>query len=147
MWCQSVRHDPVTCTIGPNCLFRSVTRRARNSTVRVSQATETSGPIGAIIDVGREREAEGVIVVRLSGDLDVFSVPRLRSTLREHLGQRDVVLDLAGVAFCDSSTLRVFVEAQRASAAGGRTLELTNLSKPVRELFDVSGLSGVLRVT
>jgi hypothetical protein len=39
------------------------------------------------------------------------------------------------------------VEAQRASAAGGRTLELTNLSKPVRDLFDVSGLSGVLRVT
>ena len=115
--------------------------------MRVSQATETSGPIGAIIDVGREREAEGVIVVRLSGDLDVFSVPRLRSTLREHLGHKDVVLDLAGVAFCDSSTLRVFVEAQRTSAAGGRTLELTNLSKPVSELFEVSGLSGVLRVT
>ena len=147
MWCQWVGQESLTCTIGPNCLFRSAVGGARNRTVRVSQATETSGPIGAIIDVDREREAEGLIVVRLSGDLDVFSVPRLRSTLREHLGQRDVVLDLAGVAFCDSSTLRVFVEAQRASAAGGRTLELTNLSTPVRDLFDVSGLSGVLRVT
>ncbi|QYG92303.1 STAS domain-containing protein [Iamia sp. SCSIO 61187] len=100
-----------------------------------------------MIDVDRSRLAQGVVVVALSGDVDVFSVPRLRSVLTEHIGTVDVVLDLAGVAFCDSSALRVFVDAQRRAAAGGRTLEIAHPSAPVRNLFDVSGLRGVLRVT
>jgi anti-anti-sigma factor len=100
-----------------------------------------------VIDVDRSRRAEGVVVVALSGDVDVFSVPRLRSALREYIGVVDVVLDMAGVAFCDSSALRVFVDAQRRASAGGHTLEITHPSTPVRNLFDVSGLRGVLRVT
>lgn len=119
---------------------------ARRTPVKVSRAAETSGPIGVVIDVDRSRLADGVVVVALSGDVDVFSVPRLRSALREHIGIVDVVLDMAGVAFCDSSALRVFVDAQRRASAGGRTLEIAHPSAPVRDLFDVSGLRGVLRV-
>jgi len=100
-----------------------------------------------VIDVDRARLAQGVVVVALSGDVDVFSVPRLRSALSEYVGTVDVVLDMAGVAFCDSSALRVFVDAQRRASAGGRTLEITHPSTPVRNLFEVSGLRGVLRVT
>jgi len=115
--------------------------------VKVSRAAETSGPIGAVIDVDRGGAERGEIRVILSGDLDVFSVPRLRSVFGEFIGSFDVVIDLSGVDFCDSSTLRVFVDAQRRSAAAGRTLELTRPSESVRNLFEVSGLSGVLRVT
>lgn len=115
--------------------------------MKVSRAAETSGPIGVVIDVDRSRLAHGVVVVALSGDVDLFSVPRLRSVLLEHVGVVDVVIDMAGVAFCDSSALRVFVDAQRRSAAGGHTLEIARPSTPVRTLFDVSGLRGVLRVT
>lgn len=115
--------------------------------MKVSRAAETSGPIGVVIDVDRSRLAEGVVVVALSGDVDVFSVPRLRSALLDLVGIVDVVLDMTGVAFCDSSALRVFVDAQRRASAGGRTLEITHPSTSVRNLFDVSGLRGVLRVT
>lgn len=114
--------------------------------MKVSRAAETSGPIGVVIDVDRSRLSEGVVVVALSGDVDVFSVPRLRSALRDHVGQVNVVLDMSGVAFCDSSALRVFVDAQRRAAAGDRTLEIVHPSTPVRNLFDVSGLRGVLRI-
>lgn len=115
--------------------------------MKVSRAAETSGPIGVVIDVDRSRLAQGVVTVALSGDVDVFSVPRLRSALIDLVGVVDVVLDLAGVVFCDSSALRVFVDAQRRASAGGRTLEIAHPSAPVRTLFDVSGLRGVLRVT
>ena len=115
--------------------------------MKVSRAAETSGPIGATIDVDRSRMADGVVVVTLSGDVDVVSVPRLRAVLRDYVGVVDVVLDLSTVDFLDSSTLRVFVDAQRRSAAAGHSLELTHPSAPVRHLFDVSGLRGVLRVT
>lgn len=115
--------------------------------MKVSRAAETSGPIGVVIDVDRSRRADGVVVVALSGDVDVFSVPRLRSALGDHIGVVDVVIDMAAVAFCDSSALRVFVDAQHRASAGGRTLEIRHPSPPVRNLFDVSGLRGVLRVT
>jgi anti-sigma B factor antagonist len=115
--------------------------------VKVSRAPEASGPIGAVIEIDRSRLSEGVATLRLAGDLDMFSVPRLRAALADSIGRCDVVLDLSGVAFCDSSALRVFVDAQRTSAAGGRTLELAHPSLAVRELFEVSGLRGVLHVT
>jgi len=115
--------------------------------MRVSRASEVSGPIGAIIDVDRRRADDGPVVISLSGDVDRFSVPRLRAALDDAVGRSDVVLDLRGVDFCDSSTLRVFVDAQRASAASGHTLDLTHPSPAVRALFDVSGLRGVLRIT
>lgn len=121
--------------------------RGFSLTVKVSRAAETSGPIGAVIEVDREHAEQGRIRVDLSGDLDVFSVPRLRSVFGEIIGSFDVVIDLSGVDFCDSSTLRVFVDAQRRSAGSGHTLELARPSETVRNLFEVSGLSGVLRVT
>ncbi len=116
------------------------------SLVKVSRAAETSGPIGVVIDVDASRLPTGEVVVALSGDVDVFSVPRLRAALRDHLGHADIVLDMRGVVFCDSSALRVFVDAQRRSAAADRTLTIAHPSDAVRDLFDVSGLRGVLRV-
>jgi len=133
--------------MGRTARFPLPAQRARQTPVKVSRAAETSGPIGAVIEVDRSRLADGVVVVTLSGDVDVVSVPRLRAALREYVGVVDVVLDLAGVAFLDSSTLRVFVDAQRRSSAAGCCLEIAHPSDPVRDLFDVSGLRGVLRVT
>lgn len=115
--------------------------------MKLSRAAETSGPIGAAIDVDRSDAANGTVRLALGGEVDVFSVPRIRSVFAEFMGHYDVVIDLSGVDFCDSSTLRVFVEAQRRSAAAGHTLELARPSAPVRNLFEVSGLSGVLHVT
>lgn len=133
--------------MGRTTRFPLCAQRARMAPVKVSRAAETSGPIGAAIEIDRSRLAEGVVALALSGDVDVVSVPRLRAVLRDYVGVVDVVLDLSGVAFLDSSTLRVFVDAQRRSSAAGRSLEITHPSDPVRNLFDVSGLRGVLRIT
>lgn len=115
--------------------------------MRVSRAPETSGPIGVVIDVDGSRLSERTVTVVLAGDVDVFAVPRLRAVLAEHVGRVDVVLDLREVDFCDSSALRVLVDAQRRSAAAGRELVIHDPSVAVRNLFEVSGLRGVLHVT
>lgn len=115
--------------------------------MRVSRAPETTGPIGVVIDVDRSRVSEGVIAVVLAGEVDVLAIPRLRAVLAEHVGHVDVVLHLSGVAFCDSSALRVLVDAQRRSSAAGRHLVVHDPSPAVRSLFEVSGLRGVLQVT
>lgn len=113
----------------------------------MSRAAETTGPIGVVIEVDRSRLSEGTVTVALSGEIDMFAVPRLRAVLAEHVGQIDVVLDLSGIDFCDSSALRVLVDAQRGSSAGGHQLVIHDPSPTVRDLFEVSGLRGVLRIT
>lgn len=128
-------------------LFHQACERLQVNTVKVSQATETTGPVGAVIDLDRSRADDGVFVVEVAGELDVLSVPRLRSSLAEAVGGQDVVIDLSRVRFCDSSVLRLLVDVQRASAATGHTLEVARPSEAVRRLFEVSGLRGVLHVT
>ncbi len=115
--------------------------------VKVSRAPETSGPIGAVIDLDRSHLDEGRVVLTISGEVDVVSVPRLRAAMADVVGHADVVVDLSGVSFCDSSVLRLLVDAQRDSAAADHVLEVAHPSGPVRELFEVSGLRGVLHVT
>lgn len=115
--------------------------------MKVSRASQTTGPIGVVIDVDRSRLGDGLITVCLSGDLDVLSIPRLRAVLGEVVGRADLVLDLRHVGFCDSSALRVFLDAERAGAASGHHMEIRSPSRPVRRLLDQSGLGLVLQVS
>lgn len=78
----------------------------------------------------------------LAGEIDAHTAP----SLVDHLdplpdGTGDVVLDIAGVDFMDSSGLRVLIEAHDRARAAGRRLVLRSPSGVVRRLFEVSGLS------
>ncbi|WCO65716.1 STAS domain-containing protein [Iamia majanohamensis] len=99
-----------------------------------------------MIDLDRTDADAGRVVLTVSGEVDVFSVPRLRAAMGDVVGAADVVVDLGGVTFCDSSVLRLLVDAQRDSAAAGHRLEVARPSPVVRDLFEVSGLRGVLHV-
>lgn len=61
-------------------------------------------------------------VVRLEGELDMFSSPRLRDELYELLASdRNVVLDLNELTFTDSSGIRcLMLVASRSRATGDR---------------------------
>jgi len=89
------------------------------------------------------------VVVRVSGDLDLASVPQLRACLAEQLGQGHarLVLDLSRVTFCDSTALGVFVGAHRRATADGGGIEFRHPPAALRHLFTVSGLDRVLCVT
>jgi anti-sigma B factor antagonist len=76
------------------------------------------------------------------GEIDAHTAP----VLVEHLdplptGDGDVVLDIAGVEFMDSSALRVLIEAHDRATTANRRLVLRGPSTAVRRLFEVSGLS------
>ena len=59
-------------------------------------------------------------------------------------GATDVTIDLGEVPFIDSAGLRVLVGAAlRLQEAGGR-LELANVSKGTRRLFEITGLIQLL---
>ena len=87
--------------------------------LRSSSATDQSD-----IDLRVTREGTTAIVA-VSGELDLASVPQLRSCLTDLIGRGEhrMVVDLSGVTFCDSTALGVFVGAHRRVTSGGGKVE------------------------
>lgn len=85
----------------------------------------------------------------LVGDLDPATAPQLEAAVAEAAaadGVDQVVLDLAGLTFIDSSGMRVFVLAREDLTSRGRGLQLRNPSANTRRLLDITGLGEIIAV-
>ncbi|WP_328474181.1 STAS domain-containing protein [Streptomyces sp. NBC_00448] len=62
-----------------------------------------------------QAERDGWAVVTVAGEMDLISSPAVRQKVHEAVadGRRSLVLDLAGVRFCDSSGVGVLIGARR----------------------------------
>ncbi|MER0446427.1 STAS domain-containing protein [Streptomyces sp. NPDC006711] len=82
-------------------------------------------------------------VLRVSGELDLVTSPRLRRQVHEAVaeGRRDLVLDLSGVRFCDSSGVGVLIAARRLMRSCQGRLRLI---LPARGALDGSHVNKVL---
>ena len=87
-------------------------------------------------------------LVRIHGDVDMETAPRLDEALRDLPDTEHVVIDLGDVDFLDSSGLTVLVEhTQRlARRAPPGDLRLVGPRPAVTKVLDVAGLTGVLAV-
>ena len=79
-----------------------------------------------------------------TGEIDAHTSPALAAAIDE--AGPDVVLDLSGVEFVDSSGLRVLIDAHQRLADAGGGLRLVALSEPVRRLLEISGVTGYLGI-
>jgi anti-sigma B factor antagonist len=80
--------------------------------------------------------------LRLIGEIDATCAGMLTGHLNPlPEGDGDVVLNLAGVDFIDSSGLRVLIDAHRRAEQVGRRVVMNSPSPSVARLFDISGLS------
>jgi anti-sigma B factor antagonist len=88
-------------------------------------------------------------VIALSGELDPHTAPLLQGTIDQLLaeGSTDLVLDLSGLGFVDSSGLRVLISAQSLLADQGGTLTLHAPSETVRRLLEITGLIDHIAIT
>lgn len=87
--------------------------------------------------------SEGARVVA-SGEIDAHTAPSLDAAIQA--AGSDVVLDLSGVEFVDSSGLRVLVDAHRRLGDAGGSLTITNPSSAVARLFTISGVDDYLNI-
>ena len=95
------------------------------------------------ITVGRHTDGE-TIILTLHGDLDLHSAEDLRSALRRLIDGpvSRVVIDLGGVAFCDSVGLSAFVDGHRRCQAAGGYLRLAAATPFLQHILAVVGLTG-----
>ena len=83
-----------------------------------------------------------VWTVRVTGELDLATAPRLEAMLEEVLRSEPstVLLGLEKVAFLDSTGIRVIVTARKQLEARGAHLVIDGLSAAVQQVLEVSGL-------
>ena len=87
-------------------------------------------------------------IVVLDGELDFSSAPGLRDQLGPAADAgRHLILDLAGVWFCDCAGLSLFLRLQQRTAAAGGSLHLAAVSASVRRVITATRLSDVFPVT
>lgn len=81
--------------------------------------------------------------VAASGELDIYSAPELSDVIDGYIdaGVKEVVLDLSGIEFLDSTGLSAFLAAhQRLESEGGK-LVLEGPGAVITRMFDLTGLT------
>jgi anti-sigma B factor antagonist len=87
-------------------------------------------------------ERDGWTVVLVGGDIDLTTAPTLRERLLRLLaeGHRHLMVDLAGVGFCDSTGLGVLVGTARRARNEGGDVELSGLTPGLQRIFQLTRL-------
>jgi anti-anti-sigma factor len=85
-------------------------------------------------------------VILLTGDLDIATVPALACFLRgvSAVGRAHLVVDLAGLIFCDCAGLTALLGARHRAVADGGWLRLCAASSRFQRLLKLTDLSAAL---
>jgi anti-sigma B factor antagonist len=93
------------------------------------------------------RSSGDLTVVVVNGELDAGTVPGLREQLEPLADSGShLILDLAGLRFCDCAGLTLFLLMQQRARAAGGSLQLAAPTASVCRLITLTRLSGVLPV-
>jgi anti-sigma B factor antagonist len=124
-------------------LRRLSTYDTREQAISSVAALEAAVPIPGFDVAEKGTGAERTI--RPAGELDIATAPQLEQALLEGRRAGDVVvLDLSGLAFIDSTGLRVVVRATNAARDDGWTLRLRRARPQVQRIFDIAGIADAL---
>jgi len=82
-------------------------------------------------------ETASAVTVRLTGDLDISSAPKVEAALQSAEGKvaPRVVLDLSTLSFIDSSGLRVVLSADKRARDIGKELVIVPRPEQVNRIF------------
>jgi anti-sigma B factor antagonist len=92
--------------------------------------------------------AQGQTVVEVSGEIDVYTAPRLRETLVSLVegGNYRLIVDMEGVEFLDSTGLGVLVGGLKRVRAHDGGIDLVCTQGRILRIFRITGLSKVFNI-
>ena len=96
----------------------------------------------------RTRQSGDVIVLQISGRMDLVSSSTLKDRLHEHLqdGRSLIILNGEGMDFINSSGLGALVSIMKEVRVQKGRLTLSNLATYVQEIFDITQLSHIFEI-
>jgi anti-sigma B factor antagonist len=95
------------------------------------------------------RQIQGVVVLDISGDIDLAHSPEMRKVLLAEIKVKHIAklfLNLKNVRYIDSSGIASLVEGLKASRDNGSRLILFGLSPSVREVMELSRLQKIFEI-
>ncbi|HZX03371.1 STAS domain-containing protein [Kribbella sp.] len=104
--------------------------------------------IRTVFDAVTEELEPGVLLVRMSGEIDIASTEFAAEAIRAAVAPpaRLVLIDLSAVTFCSSAGLGNLVEARNLAGEHDITLALVGVGRPVDRPLTVTGLGGQFRI-
>lgn len=91
---------------------------------------------------------EGVTVIALGGEVDVYTSPRLKQEMVDQLsrGTRHLVLDLNGVEYLDSTGLGVLIGGLKRTRERSGDLRLICDNIRILRIFEITGLTKIFEI-
>jgi anti-anti-sigma factor len=87
------------------------------------------------------------IVLAISGKLDTSTAPKFQESLLAAFNEaKQVELNFASVAYISSAGLRVLLLGQKAAIAKGCSMSLVNVPAEIKEVFEMTGFSDILKI-
>ena len=99
-------------------------------------------------DVQTEQIGESTYVIALSGEVDLYTAPEFKQQLLDAIakGAKDVVVDLSGTTFIDSTTLGVLVGGVKRLRTNDGELSLVCSDRNITKIFEITGLDRVFPI-
>lgn len=101
------------------------------------------------MDLSLETRSEGDwTIVSVGGEIDVYTAPKLREALVElvNAGRYQLVVDVEGVDFLDSTGLGVLVGGLKRVRANDGNLRVVCTQERLLKIFRITGLTKVFAV-
>jgi anti-sigma B factor antagonist len=101
---------------------------------------------GQPLEIREERPNSAALTVRLYGEFDLACRDRFEAALERLAGEevRELVIDLAGLTFIDSTAIRTLWETKKRADQDGLDLFVAlPVDGQVRRIFELTGMIGV----
>jgi anti-sigma B factor antagonist len=104
-----------------------------------------SNPLRLGIDVQR---LSGVPVLCVTGEIDIYTAPLFKQAVVKLVseGNNDVIIDLSGVTFMDSSGFGTLLGATRRLRPSGGGLHLAGANSTIQRMLRLTRLDSIMRV-
>jgi anti-sigma B factor antagonist len=109
----------------------------------------TTPDLGGEVELSVVTRREGAhTVISVIGEIDVYTAPTLRERLNEVVatGEYQLVVDMAGVDFLDSTGLGVLVGGLKRARSHNGTLQLVCDQEKILKVFRITGLTKVFPI-
>ena len=99
-------------------------------------------------DISTEQVSDGLYVISLSGEVDLYTAPEFKQELLDAIGKgaKEVVVDFSSTTFIDSTTLGVLVGGVKRLRPAGGSLALVCTDQNITKIFEITGLDRVFPI-
>jgi anti-sigma B factor antagonist len=147
--CHAWQRVPVCMDSCKHDIGAWLNARRDKLTPRVPGADQTEAWRGGFVDLKLDDHMkDGIRVVDVEGEIDVYTAPRLRELLIELVNKGDyqLVVNMEKVEFLDSTGLGVLVGGLKRVRAHDGSLDLVCRQERILKIFRITGLTKVFGI-